>query len=341
MSRSTVRLAVALLVIAGVVPQRVRRPVALQRRVDGHWRQVDRARTSRAGRYAFDLWARAATYRVVARSVRAGRERLPAWTSRRTTLSPLAQRGAVRCADPPADRHVGVAGRVPRPLNAGSSRAARRAPDVDTLGLDHPRPRATGRSRSGRFHDPSECHDDVPRGRRKPWVTGYYAAWFWDWLYPPAKVDMTAMTHFVFGRVAPGGGAPDGSGKSIEQYLIDKAHAAATKALLMLGGDGADGRGFMLSSDDVMRAEFVDNIVDYLVAHDHDGVDVDWENCLGDNDRDCGGLPQLRGRAVDRGQGEVRQGDRRRRHHPVDDQLRLAAAHPDQPADGRGEGELP
>jgi chitinase len=151
--------------------------------------------------------------------------------------------------------------------------------------------------------------DENPPTGRKPWVTGYYAAWFWDWLYPPEKVDMTAMTHFVFGRVAPGGGglggepgelmdgawsaqeeggAPDGSGKSIEQYLIDKAHAAGTKALLMLGGDGADGRGFMLSADDGMRAGFVDNIVDYLVAHDYDGVDVDWENCLGDFDRDCG-----------------------------------------------------
>ncbi len=76
------------------------------------------------------------------------------------------------------------------------------------------------------------------------------------------------------------GRAPDGSGRSIEDYLIDKAHAAGTSALLMLGGDGFDGRGFMLSTTDDRRTEFVENIVDYLVEHDYDGVDLDWENCL-------------------------------------------------------------
>ena len=30
-------------------------------------------------------------------------------------------------------------------------------------------------------------------------------------MYPPQSVDMTAMTHFVFGRVAPGGGSLDGA----------------------------------------------------------------------------------------------------------------------------------
>ena len=44
---------------------------------------------------------------------------------------------------------------------------------------------------------------------RRPWVTAYYAGWFWD-RSPPEKVDMTAMTHFVFGRVAPGGGTLGG-----------------------------------------------------------------------------------------------------------------------------------
>lgn len=367
MSRSTVRLAVALLVIAlvlpvvsliatradsverpartvgviagervamaGAVPQRVRRPVTLQRRVGGQWRQVDRSRTSRAGRYAFDLRARAATYRVVARSVQAGRERLPAWTSRRTVVAPRAQTGSLR---PPVATFTPV--RRGRPVvlqvagSGGWTTIARATQDARGQARFTMSPSATTtyRAVAERWHgaaavasapvtitvpgegpplgEGSPPGEGPPPAGRKPWVTGYYAAWFWDWLYPPEKVDMTAMTHFVFGRVAPGGGglggepgelmdgawsaqeeggAPDGSGKSIEQYLVDKAHAAGTKALLMLGGDGADGRGFMLSSDDGMRAEFVDNIVDYLVAHDYDGVDVDWENCLGDNDRDC------------------------------------------------------
>ncbi|MCJ8158430.1 glycoside hydrolase family 18 protein [Sphingomonas sp. LaA6.9] len=135
------------------------------------------------------------------------------------------------------------------------------------------------------------------------WVTGYYAGWYWDVMYPPQEVDMTAMTHFVFGRVAPGGGSlggtpgtvvrgagtahdpglsPDGT-RSVEDYLVQRAHAAQTRALLMLGGDGPDGIGFLLSTTDAMRPTFVRNVVDYLVAHDYDGVDIDWENELEGN----------------------------------------------------------
>jgi hypothetical protein len=70
-----------------------------------------------------------------------------------------------------------------------------------------------------------------PPGPR--WVSGYYAGWFWDW-YPPAVVDMTAMTHLIFGRYAPGGGtlggrpgqgvegAGPGHDDSVEQALVEK-----------------------------------------------------------------------------------------------------------------------
>jgi len=144
-----------------------------------------------------------------------------------------------------------------------------------------------------------------------PWVTGYYAGYYWDNMYPPQEVDMSAMTHFVFARAAPGGGtmggqpgevregagsaheanhpfAPDA--RPVENYLVDRAHAAGAKALLMLGGDDADGIGFNLSTADNIRPTFVDNLVDYLVTHDYDGVDIDWENRLEDgcSAADCG-----------------------------------------------------
>lgn len=131
------------------------------------------------------------------------------------------------------------------------------------------------------------------------WVTGYYAGWYWPYS-PPQMVDMTAMTHFVFGRVAPGSGslggqagaivqgggssqdplAGPGGGVTWEDYLIGRAHEAGTKALLMLGGDGLDGVGFLRSTTDELRPGFVKAVVDYLVEHDYDGVDVDWENEL-------------------------------------------------------------
>lgn len=153
---------------------------------------------------------------------------------------------------------------------------------------------------------PSPSPTDPPE--HTPWVTGYYAGWYWDQGYAPDLIDMSAMTHFVFGRVAPGGGSLGGvpgeivlgagtahdldaspyPGTTVEDAAIAFAHDAGTKALLMLGGDGFDGRGFIASSDDAVRATFVENLVDYLVAHDYDGVDVDWENCIGGEAWECG-----------------------------------------------------
>ncbi|HVE52397.1 MAG TPA: glycosyl hydrolase family 18 protein, partial [Ramlibacter sp.] len=144
---------------------------------------------------------------------------------------------------------------------------------------------------------------------RQPWVTGYYVGYYWP-TSSPADVDMAAMTHFVFGRVAPGSGTLDGNAGdvvpgggsahrvgeqgapdpalSVEDYLVRRAHAANTKALLMLGGAG-DGAGFLRSTADEVRPTFVRNLVDYLVAHDYDGIDVDWEDELGANSL---GLPE-------------------------------------------------
>lgn len=144
-----------------------------------------------------------------------------------------------------------------------------------------------------------------PQTSTKPWVTGYYAGWYWpnNPGYAPSTVDMSAMTHFVFGRIGPGGGVAGGTpgtvvqgagtahlpgqdpaagGLSVEDYLVQRAHAAGTKALVMLGGAG-DGYGFQLSTNSSNRATFVRNVVDYLVAHGYDGVDVDWEEYIDPN----------------------------------------------------------
>ncbi|HEY5799352.1 MAG TPA: glycosyl hydrolase family 18 protein [Burkholderiaceae bacterium] len=137
--------------------------------------------------------------------------------------------------------------------------------------------------------------------RTKPWVLGYYAGWYWD-MYSPEHIDMKAMTHLVFGRVAPGGGTLGGvpgevvlgagtahhpgtlgslTTKSVEDYVIERAHAAGTKVLLMVGGM-FDGNGFLKSSAPGIdhREKFVKNLLDYMELHSYDGVDLDWEDVL-------------------------------------------------------------
>ena len=92
----------------------------------------------------------------------------------------------------------------------------------------------------------------------------YYAGWYWDQGYAPDQIDMTAMTHFVFGRVAPGGGSlggvpgeivpgagsahdPDASpypGTTVE----DAAVGDSTVFRNTIGGEGGEaGRGHLIS----------------------------------------------------------------------------------------------
>jgi GH18 family chitinase len=164
------------------------------------------------------------------------------------------------------------------------------------------------------------CASDSPTGsdavgptsQTGLWVSAYYAGWYWEWC-PPETVDMSTMTHFVFGRYAPGGGtrkgepgevveaAGTGHGPKVEDALVAKAHAAGVRALMMLGGAG-DGRGFSRSTaDEATRKAFVEALLSKLIEKDYDGVDVDWEENLSspaDRDQLIAFLTELRAAAA-------------------------------------------
>lgn len=141
-------------------------------------------------------------------------------------------------------------------------------------------------------------------------VTGYYAVYYGmtPEYQAPQHVDMTAMTHLVLAHILPGyqeetadnrgkimlgddvlqvnkklgPGAPT---RSIEDYLIARAHQVSTKALIMLGGSEAKNTtGFRQSLAPEFRARFIAELLDYMVRHDYDGVDVDFEGFLTPSD---------------------------------------------------------
>lgn len=156
-----------------------------------------------------------------------------------------------------------------------------------------------------------------PVNQTGKWVTGYYAGYFWEHgtYQAPQHVDMTALTHLVFARIGPGGGQHGGNPgevvlgsdsaqterdrgpgmpyeKTVEEYLIMRAHQVGTKALIMLGGEG-DNSGFHRSTQPDVRPVFVKNLVDYMVEKDYDGIDVDWEGIEDWNTEDQGLLEAL------------------------------------------------
>jgi len=144
---------------------------------------------------------------------------------------------------------------------------------------------------------PANVHVSLAERTQGLWVSAYYAGWYWDSEGTAQAaldaVDMSNMTHFIFGRYAPGGDAGGlggtagdvieaaGTGHAqVEQDLIDKAHTAGIKALAMLGGAGDSVAWEASTADQSTRDTFCTNIVDMCVAHDYDGVDVDWEENL-------------------------------------------------------------
>ncbi|TQF13022.1 chitinase [Myxococcus llanfairpwllgwyngyllgogerychwyrndrobwllllantysiliogogogochensis] len=113
------------------------------------------------------------------------------------------------------------------------------------------------------------------------WVSGYYTGWNAD-LYPPEKVDFSAMTHIVVGRVTPN---PDGTvntqfdndnGPAIARTLSTRAHAANRKAIIMVGGSG-EHDGWVGAASNANRARFVSNLLAAMDSFGYDGLDIDWE----------------------------------------------------------------
>lgn len=304
--------------------------VRLERRSGKGWIKVAQRRTDKKRRYTFRFGAPAqtTTYRVAAVAKKKGKRR---WASRPEVVAVTPQRGTVTVPRATQAQTVLPATVAFTPVRPGRpvelqaqtgggawTTVATGAQDAQGRSVFTVEPSATTSYRAvtggwaGAVPAASATSAiEVRAPRTEPWVTGYYAGWFWEGEYGPTEVDFDAMTHLVLGRATPGGGPAFGGQPgdvreaggqtfheqspwapyqpaSVEEWMIDEAHRHGTEVLLMLGGDAEAGAGFVASTDDTVRARFVDNIVDYLVEHDYDGVDIDWENCLGGAAWECG-----------------------------------------------------
>ncbi|WP_407692892.1 glycosyl hydrolase family 18 protein [Pyxidicoccus xibeiensis] len=120
----------------------------------------------------------------------------------------------------------------------------------------------------------------TPGGTGK-WVSGYYTGWNAD-MYPPEKVDFSAMTHIMVGRATP---RPDGTlstafdnsnGPAMARTLSTRAHAAGRKAIIMVGGAGEHAN-WVGAASNANRAKFVQNLLSAMDSLGYDGLDIDWE----------------------------------------------------------------
>jgi chitinase len=114
------------------------------------------------------------------------------------------------------------------------------------------------------------------------WVSGYYMGYQRD-LYPIEKIDFSALTHLIVGRIVPNSDGTiiknfdidDINGPLMARDLGKRAHITGTKALLMVGGAGIDS--WSEAASPTTRSKFVKNLIGTMKEFGYDGLDLDWE----------------------------------------------------------------
>lgn len=112
-------------------------------------------------------------------------------------------------------------------------------------------------------------------------VVGYLPNW-----YPSLSLDSVRynkMTHVIYAFVdVRSNGSLTGiamSGDTRLTAMVQKAHAAGTKALISVGGGGNnhDTTFAPMADNPTARSAFVSNMVTFVNNYGLDGVDIDWE----------------------------------------------------------------
>ncbi|ABF42524.1 glycoside hydrolase, family 18 [Candidatus Koribacter versatilis Ellin345] len=119
-------------------------------------------------------------------------------------------------------------------------------------------------------------------GRKR--LLAYYPDWAKDQTpaYDASKIPYTKLTHILhaFLLLDPSGnGALQIDPELIEPALTRNAHKAGVKVMISIGGaDAEQATAFAtIAASAHLRNTFAKNLHAFLVAHDYDGVDIDWE----------------------------------------------------------------
>jgi len=126
------------------------------------------------------------------------------------------------------------------------------------------------------------CISAFAQGHKR--LLAYYPDWAKDQTpaYTAAKIPYGELTHILhaFLLLDPSAnGALQIDPELIEPALNRDAHKAGVKVIISMGGaDSAQAAAFStIAASAHLRATLAKNVHEFLVAHDYDGVDIDWE----------------------------------------------------------------
>lgn len=125
----------------------------------------------------------------------------------------------------------------------------------------------------------------------EPVVLGYYADWT-QWTLAPSAIPFENVTHLAHAFIWP-----DTAGNlQYESYFLPSnpsvaAHAAGVKVLVAIGGYTRSTAFPTVAASATARANFIQNVTQFVLANGYDGVDLDWE--FPQNSTDRGNLNTL------------------------------------------------
>ena len=108
-------------------------------------------------------------------------------------------------------------------------------------------------------------------------IIGYFPEWE---SADVTAINYTKLTHIIYFHIWPNAdGSLDTSAVVVDDLnkIILDANAAGVKVLIAAGGWGVSNGFSPMAADNTARANFVNNIVQFLDNYGLDGVDIDWE----------------------------------------------------------------
>ena len=108
-------------------------------------------------------------------------------------------------------------------------------------------------------------------------VVGYYPDWI-EFTLPPQNIEFENITHIVHAFAWPQSNGNIFYYQGMFNYgLANETHIAGKKILLAFGGWGNSNGFAPMSADSTSRTNFINEVVDLLLANNYDGIDLDWE----------------------------------------------------------------
>jgi chitinase len=110
-----------------------------------------------------------------------------------------------------------------------------------------------------------------------PTIVGYYPDWN-KGSYPYNLISYQNLTHIAHSFLIPNSnGSLEGVSGFAYPQMVQAAHQAGVKVIVVLGGWGGSAGFPGLAADTASRRRFVENLLSFCLTNGYDGVDLDWE----------------------------------------------------------------